>query len=59
MDAEAVAAYDKHADELIRFAAALVGPSGAEDVTAVALTRVLAGDSWQTLTNLRAYRVTV
>jgi DNA-directed RNA polymerase specialized sigma24 family protein len=41
MGTDAVEIYEKHADELIRFASVLVGPSGAEDVLAGAMLRVL------------------
>lgn len=47
--------YRKHADELIRFASALVGPSWADDVLAAAVTSALASPSWPSITNKRAY----
>lgn len=55
MDADALAAYTKYADEMVRFASAIVGPSGADDVAANALTRVLTGDAWRSARNLRAF----
>ncbi len=55
MDIDAAKAYDKYADELIRFATVLVGASVAEDVMAAALTRVLTRPGWAELEDLRAY----
>ena len=55
MDADAVAAYEKYADEVVRFASAVVGPSSAEDVAATVMSRVLYGTSWRSVANLRAY----
>ena len=47
--------YRKYGDELIRFATALVGPSGAEDVLATALIRCFSSRHWPAVTNRRAY----
>jgi RNA polymerase sigma-70 factor (ECF subfamily) len=47
--------YDKHADELIRFATTLVGPSLAEDVVANAVIRSMTAKSWPSVTEPRAY----
>lgn len=47
--------YGKHADELIRFATTLVGPSHAEDVVANAVLRSMAATTWPTVTEPRAY----
>jgi len=47
--------YEKHCDELVRFATMLVGPSNAEDVVADAVLRVFASPGWQSVTNRRAY----
>lgn len=47
--------YTKHAEELLRFAATLVGPSNAEDLLSSAMLRVLASQSWSTVTHHRAY----
>ena len=47
--------YGKHADELIRFATTLVGPSHAEDVVANAVLRSMAAAAWPTVTEPRAY----
>lgn len=55
MDDDAAAAYEKYADEVVRFASAVVGPSGAEDLAASAMGRVLRGSSWRSAENLRAY----
>jgi len=47
--------YRKYADELIRFGAALVGPSGAEDLLAGSVLRALASPRWPEVENKRAY----
>ncbi|CAB4595633.1 unannotated protein [freshwater metagenome] len=47
--------YGKFADELMRFAAALAGPSGAEDVVSAAVARALGSPRWQSVENKRAY----
>jgi RNA polymerase sigma factor (sigma-70 family) len=47
--------YRKHADELIRFATALAGPSMAEDVLAAGVTSALASPGWAAVENRRAY----
>ena len=47
--------YSKHADELIRFATTLVGPSLAEDVVANAVVKSMTSSSWPTVTEPRAY----
>jgi RNA polymerase sigma-70 factor (ECF subfamily) len=47
--------YSKHADELIRFATALVGPSLAEDVVANAVLRSMSAPSWPSVLEPRAY----
>lgn len=47
--------YEKYADELVRFATALVGPSNARDVLADAVLRVFTTPSWKTVENRRAY----
>lgn len=49
------AVYEKYADELIRFATALVGPSGAEDVLANAVLRAFGSRQWATVEHKRAY----
>lgn len=55
MDDDAAAAYAKYADEVVRFASAVVGPSSAEDVAATVMGRVLHGSGWRSMDNLRAY----
>ncbi len=55
MEADAIAAYTKYADEVVRFASAVVGPSSAEDVAATVMVRVLNDDGWRSVDNLRAY----
>jgi len=47
--------YEKHAEELIRFATTLVGPSQAEDVVASAVLNSMASRSWSTVAEPRAY----
>lgn len=47
--------YRKYADELMRYAAALVGPSGAEDLLAVAVLGALSSPGWRAVDNQRAY----
>jgi len=47
--------YGKYADELVRFATGLVGPSDAQDVVAEAVVRVMWSKRWPTVTNYKAY----
>lgn len=47
--------YSKHAEELVRFATTLVGPSVAEDVVANAVVRSMTSPAWPTVTEPRAY----
>jgi RNA polymerase sigma-70 factor (ECF subfamily) len=47
--------YAKYADELVRFATGLVGPSHAQDVVSGAVVRCLGSRSWATVRNPRAY----
>lgn len=47
--------YRKYADELVRFASGLVGPSGAEDVVANAVFRAVSASQWARVDNQRAY----
>lgn len=47
--------YEKHADELMRFASMLVGPSGAEDIVAEAVVRVFSSPEWAAVRQQRAY----
>lgn len=47
--------YGKHADELIRFATTLVGPTAADDVVANAVVRSMTSAAWATVTEPRAY----
>ena len=46
--------YEKYADELVRFAPMLVGPTNAEDVVADAVLRVFGSPAWKAVTNRRA-----
>jgi RNA polymerase sigma factor (sigma-70 family) len=47
--------YRTYADELLRFATALVGPAGAEDVLGDAVINAFASRSWAGVENRRAY----
>lgn len=47
--------YEKHADELTRFATVLVGPSDAPDVVSGAVLNCLSSAGWRTASNRRAY----
>jgi len=47
--------YRKHADELVRFASGLVGPSDAGDVLSSAVLRTFTSPAWPSVTNRRAY----
>lgn len=51
-DAEA---YEKYANELVRFATGLVGPDDAPDVVADAFVKVLGSRSWEELDDPKAY----
>ena len=55
MDRADVELYEKHSDELIRFAAVLVGPAAAEDVLAEAVLRACASPGWPEVADRRAY----
>ena len=47
--------YEKHADELIRFATGLVGPTDAADVVSSAVLTCMSSKHWPEVTNSRAY----
>jgi RNA polymerase sigma-70 factor (ECF subfamily) len=47
--------YSTYADELLRFATALVGPAGAEDVLGDAVINPVASRGWTDVQNRRAY----
>lgn len=47
--------YEKLADELIRFATAIAGPSCAEDVMADAVLASFSNAGWRSVVNKRAY----
>lgn len=55
MDGRDEELYGKHADELIRFATTLVGPSSAEDIVAGAVLRAMSSPSWASVTEPRSY----
>ena len=58
MDQDATAEYLKHADDLLRFASAVAGPSAADDIVAAVVMRVLVeDDTWRSIHNLRGYLV--
>lgn len=54
IDETAVDAYDRHAQELTRFATGLVGSSDAQDVVADAMARLMVSRVWGEATNQRA-----
>ena len=47
--------YGKYADDLVRFATGLVGPSDGPDVVSNAMLNVLWSDRWEAIDNHRAY----
>lgn len=47
--------YGKYADDLVRFATGLVGPSDAQDVVSDAVVRVMWSKRWEDVTNYKAY----
>ena len=47
--------YRKYAPELMRYAGALAGPSGAEDLLATAVLGALTSPGWRDVENQRAY----
>jgi RNA polymerase sigma factor (sigma-70 family) len=49
------ALYEACADELVRFATALVGPTDAADVLSTAVVKALASPRWPTVRDRRAY----
>lgn len=55
MDLTDAELYDKYADDLIRFATGLVGPSDAADVLSTAVLNALSSPRWPDVTNKRAY----
>lgn len=55
MDQADAELYEKHGDELIRFATVLVGPACAEDLLAEAVLRAFAAPGWPQVVDRRAY----
>jgi len=53
--ADHAAVYRRHADELIRYATALVGPADAPDVVVDGVMSAFRSASWPTVVNQRAY----
>ncbi|MCP3975196.1 MAG: sigma-70 family RNA polymerase sigma factor [bacterium] len=47
--------YGKYADDLVRFATGLVGPSDAQDVVSAAVIKVMWSKRWDDVTNYKAY----
>lgn len=47
--------YARHADELIRFATGMVGPSDAADVVSSAVLHSISSSNWRDVSNHRAY----
>lgn len=47
--------YSRHADELTRFATAVVGPHDAQDVVSIAVVAAFTSKSWGEVENHRAY----
>ena len=47
--------YEKYADQLIRFATGLVGPSDGRDVVSAAVVNAMWSPSWDSVVNERAY----
>jgi len=47
--------YRRHADELVRYATALVGPADAPDVVVDAVVTAFESPAWPTVENQRAY----
>jgi RNA polymerase sigma factor (sigma-70 family) len=47
--------YEKHADDLVRFATGLVGPVDAADVVSAAVLRAVGSRAWAGARNQRAY----
>lgn len=47
--------YEKHADELVRFATGLVGPSDSRDVVSAAVVSAMWSPRWDGVVNERAY----
>jgi RNA polymerase sigma factor (sigma-70 family) len=55
MHADDADVYEKYADELVRFAAVLVGPSGAEDLLLTTVAALFTSAGWPDVRNKRAY----
>jgi DNA-directed RNA polymerase specialized sigma24 family protein len=55
MEADDVETYRRHADELIRYATALVGPDDAPDVVTDAVLAAFGTPRWRDVANRRAY----
>jgi RNA polymerase sigma-70 factor (ECF subfamily) len=47
--------YEKYADQLIRFATGIVGPSDSRDVVSAAVVSAMWSSNWESVNNERAY----
>lgn len=48
-------AYEKHGDELVRFASGLAGPADGPDAVSAAMLGVMGSSNWENVRNERAY----
>lgn len=55
MDLSDAELYEKHSDELIRFATGLVGPHDSHDIVSTAVLSSLSTPAWSNVSNKRAY----
>lgn len=55
MSLSSAEAYEKYADELVRFATGLVGPDDAQDVVSEAFVRAIRSRTWTRVEHPRAY----
>lgn len=55
IDQRAVEAYEKHAEDLLRYACVLVGPTDGEDVLADAMFKVFTSTRWSQVREPRRY----
>lgn len=55
IDPRAVEAYEKHAEDLLRYACVLVGPTDGEDVLSDAMLKVFTSTRWSKVRDPRGY----
>ena len=55
MDQSDAELFEKHADELTRFATGIVGPSDAPDIVSGAFLRCMLSERWPSVANRQAY----